>query len=111
LANLGRGDWYLTPTTDESTVIQVLYLMNDRMITQRTFGNRQNNGASRVARLMASPLGDQEAITELFLATLGRPPTAAEIATAGANRNPDREVWLSDIQWALLNKTEFLFLQ
>jgi hypothetical protein len=27
-----------------------------------------------------------------------------------ANRNPDREVWLSDVQWALLNKAEFLFL-
>jgi hypothetical protein len=115
LRTLGRGDWYLTPVSTESTVIQALYLMNDTFLTFRTFGNRQGRGNTRVALLMASPMSDEEAVTQLFLATLGRPPSAGElkrsIAERPVNRFNDREVWLSDIQWALLNKAEFLFLQ
>jgi hypothetical protein len=64
---------------------------------------------------MASFMSDQEAVTQLFLATIGRPPSDDEMKVAifnrGVNRFNDREVWLSDLQWALLNKTEFLFLQ
>jgi hypothetical protein len=110
LATLGRGDWLQAPASLDSNVIQALYLMNDTFITFRTFGNRQARGTTRVALLMASPLSDEEAIRQLFLATLGRGPSSAEMTAVLANRNADREVWLSDVQWGLLNKTDFLFL-
>jgi hypothetical protein len=45
----------------------------------------------------------------LFLATLGRPPLDAEMAAAMKRRGSDRDAWLSDLHWALLNRAEFLF--
>lgn len=45
----------------------------------------------------------------MFLATLTRYPTEAETATMLANRTGTRDQWLSDLQWALLNKLDFIF--
>ena len=109
LSALGRGDWWRTPRTSEGSVVQALYLMNDGNVNQRTFGNRSNFSSTRIARLMASDVSDDNAIRQLFLATIGRPPTDAEMAIANKNRRSNREEWLSDIQWALINKAEFLF--
>ena len=62
-----------------------------------------------MARLTASVVSDEEALRELFLATLGRDPSDAELSIALDHHKGDREHWLSDIQWALLNKVDFLF--
>jgi hypothetical protein len=45
----------------------------------------------------------------MYLATLTRYPTAAEIATVKQRSVGNRDVWLSDLQWALLNKLDFIF--
>jgi hypothetical protein len=111
LTALGRGDWWRLPRSSEGSVVQALYMMNDSNINSRTFGLSRNPspGFTRVARLTASPVPDEELVRQLFLATLGRRPTEAEMATAIRNRRPSREDWLTDIQWALINKTEFGF--
>jgi hypothetical protein len=109
LQNFGRGDWWRQPRETRSSVVQVLYLMNDVGVNFRTFGNKYWAGASRVARLAAAEASDREAVTQLTLATLGRLPTAEEIATAVKYKHTPREEWLSDVQWVLLNELEFLF--
>ncbi len=112
LRQFGRGDWWQIPRTSEGSVVQVLFHMNDSSIVNRVFSNLP----TRVSRLLASTMSDQDAITQLFLATLGRPPTATEMEVARRNQSPSttsipsrRESWFSDIQWALINRAEFLF--
>jgi hypothetical protein len=63
-----------------------------------------------VALLLQSAPDDKTAVRQLFLATLGRPPSDAEATTAMKNRGAlTRDQWLSDVQWALLNKLDFIF--
>jgi hypothetical protein len=64
-----------------------------------------------VATLLASNLTEDEMVRQLFLAALGRNPTADETAALQANRasRTSREDWLTDVQWALLNKLDFIF--
>jgi len=114
LFNLGRGDWWRTPTTSEGSVVQSLFLMNDTFTVQRSLGLNSSqgtpfNGTTRVARLLASRRNDQESVRYLFLATLGRLPSEEEIAAVMRRRGNDRDNWLSDLQWVLINRSEFLF--
>lgn len=109
LDQFGRGNWWEERPTDKTSVTQTLFLMNSYLTNYQTFGNSMGVGGSRVARLTASDTSREQAARELFLATLSRPPTNDELATLLAHQAPNREVWLSDVLWALLNRTEFLF--
>jgi hypothetical protein len=109
---MGRGDWWRIPRSSEGSVVQALYLMNDSFLVQRTLGSQTRTpyqGATRVSRVLASSMSDDDALQHLFLATLGRPATGQELEIAKRNRNSNREFWLSHVQWALLNRVEFLF--
>jgi hypothetical protein len=85
---------------------QKLYLMADPAI-QAKLQTPQN----RVRKLLASKMGDDEVLEELFLATLCRPPTARErehFAHFRAGKK-DRFAVFSDTLWALINTSEFVF--
>jgi hypothetical protein len=107
LNTFGRGDWFQLPRNTQSSVLQVLYQMNDNQINFRTFGTR--NTTTRVTQIMQSKLSDSDAVNQLFLATIGRYATDAEQALLRSKKTSNYEQWLSDIQWALLNKIEFVF--
>lgn len=112
LQTFGRGDWWRSPRDPGSSVVQVLYFMNDATINARTFGARLGGGnaQTRVARLAAADLAEDLCIDELFMATIGREPSAEELEAARRPAGATREDWLADLQWALLNKVEFLFV-
>lgn len=66
---------------------------------------------NRLGRLLAAKSPDTDIATELFLATLSRPPLPDEARAAieyVAKATDKRAAW-EDIQWALLNTNEFLF--
>jgi hypothetical protein len=108
LSNFGRGDWWQLVRASDTNVLQVLYLMNDNMINFRTFGTR--NVSTRVSRILEANLTDEEAVNELFLSTLGRRASNDELALLQKRKTPSNyEQWLSDIQWTLLNKVDFIF--
>jgi len=107
LSTFGRGDWFQLARNPQSNVLQVLYQMNDNMINFRTFGAR--NVTTRVTRIMQGKVSDSDALHYLYLSTLGRYATADEIALLESRKTSNYEQWLSDIQWALLNKIEFVF--
>jgi len=111
LGQFGRGDWFNSPRNSTSTILQVLFLMNDNQIVARTLASRDGSRSTRVARLLGTSKSEDEMVQEIFLATLGRGPTGDEKSVLQRDRatRTSREEWLSDLQWALLNKLDFLF--
>ena len=111
LRNFGRPDWNNTPRETKSTVIQVLFMLNAIDVSSRTFASRDLAGTTLVASLAKAPASDEDTLKRLWTATLSRYPTDDEMAQAKAYKpdSPTREDWISDIQWALLNKLDFLF--
>jgi hypothetical protein len=65
-------------------------------------------GTTRVGTLLKSGKTDDQIIEELFLAALSRRPKSQEVEVAKRVMAKDKKTGLEDIQWALLNTTEFL---
>src|SRR2546428_7221112 len=65
-------------------------------------------GTTHVAKLLQAGKSDDQVIEELFLATLSRRPKTDEVDVAKRVIAKDRTTGFEDIQWALLNTTEFL---
>jgi hypothetical protein len=90
----------------EVTMPQLLHLRNGDSVVQKI-----NAGKGRLAALLKAKKDDTQVAEELFLATLSRPPSAAEAAAvkgALADGGPRDEVF-RDLLWALLNSKEFTF--
>ncbi|GIW87964.1 MAG: surface protein [Isosphaeraceae bacterium] len=89
----------------EPTLSQALHLLNGDTVN----GKIQQGGVIR--RLMETKKYPEERLVELYLRTLCRLPTAAELEklTPLLQADPNPEQALSDIFWALLNSREFLF--
>jgi len=66
---------------------------------------------NRLGRLLAAKMPDAELLSELFLATLSRPPLPDETRTVLEHvaQSADKRAAWEDIQWALFNTNEFLF--
>ncbi len=109
LSQFGRGDWWTNVRSERPTVLQVLYLMNDSQVNYRMLAGANGVFNTRVGALMQAPLDDRQAATQLFLATLGRFPSDDELRIAARAPGASRETWLSDLQWALVNKLDFIF--
>ncbi len=111
LNNLGRGNWITIDRSSEPTLLGLLYSMNDSQNVFRTMGNSNAQVASRsrILDVDANSPTDEEAIRRIFLATLSRFPTDGELTTSLKYRAGVRAQWLSDLQWALVNKLDFIF--
>jgi hypothetical protein len=112
LTHFGRGNWLTIATNNGPTLLGLLYSMIDGFVVNRSLGFTRNyvTPANQVLRIHAMDISDEEAIRRMFLATLSRRPTEAELASSMAYRNGlTRDQWLSDLQWALLNKLDFIF--
>ena len=77
------------------------------------------NGKALNEAIDQSPLPDQytqskasvkQIVTDLYLGTLSRMPSDPEIALASKGSESLKE-WLPDLQWALLNTREFMFVK
>ncbi|HET7710400.1 MAG TPA: DUF1549 domain-containing protein [Thermoanaerobaculia bacterium] len=106
LNNFGRGDRDEDARASDSSVVQALTLLNDRIVTDRI---RATAAGSNVQKLRAT--NDVNAIVDgLYVATLARYPSAAERQTATTYlRSGDLSRKTEDLQYALINKIEFLF--
>ncbi|MDX1945620.1 MAG: DUF1549 and DUF1553 domain-containing protein [Pirellulaceae bacterium] len=95
-----KGEDNPSPTAYETGVPQALRLMNSQEL----------NRGSRVITKLSQTHKERAAIIEqLYLATLTRHPTDAElqIALKHIESQPDATRALGDVAWALLNSTEF----
>jgi hypothetical protein len=107
LNNFERGNRDDQLRSSDSSIVQALALLNDRIVTDRI---DSTSSASLVARLIQQST-DPEAIAEgLYLNTLSRYPTTDEKAGAVAYlKSGDLARKTEDLQFALINKLEFLF--
>ena len=87
-----------------SSPVQAMMMMTSPVVTKRVAGE----GSTRVANLLKAGKSDEEIIEDLFLASLSRRPTADEIEVAKRVIAKDKKSGVENIQWALLNSTEFL---
>jgi hypothetical protein len=95
-----------SPPVDKNVAspVQAMMMMTSQLVTKRISAE----GTTRVAKLLKSGKTDNEMIEELFLSSLSRRPTTDEVEVAKRVIAKDKKIGLEDIQWALLNTTEFL---
>jgi hypothetical protein len=91
---------------DES-LAQALHTLNGDIVTEKI-----SNAKARVAGLLAKKTPGDRIVEELYLATLCRFPTAAERENAAqfVKESQNRTECYQDLQWALINSKEFLFV-
>ena len=103
----GRGNRDLTPRNSSGSVLQALNMMNHSFVMSRIHANNNGSNVQWILRVTSNP---KTIVDHLFVSTLSRPPTPEESATGA-----DVMKWLGNqrgaetIQWALLNKLEFIF--
>jgi hypothetical protein len=90
-----------------ASIPQVLLLMNGPQLDAAMDADRPATG---LARLLEAVPQDAEAIRELYRRSLAREPSAAELETCllHVRTAADRNEGFEDIQWALINSTEFV---
>ena len=93
---------------NQATMLQVLFLANHPRVREKVADKQ-----GRVARLVQQFSKDEERITEVFLATLCRLPTEAEMKLSQdyLKQAGSPQKGLEGLMWSLLNTNEFLFNQ
>lgn len=95
----------------QGSISQALSAMNDTNVTSRVKATLRGGTLNKLVAANATPA---TIVTQLYLATLSRPPAADELAagTALLASPPPGETKTNaaeDLQWSLLNKLDFLF--
>ena len=80
-------------------------LMQSPVVTDRVLAAKD----SRVQRMLDTYKDDRRVVTELFLATLSRPPSESELKVGLDAMAKNRVQGAQDLQWALINQVEFMF--
>ena len=107
LNHFERGNRDDEPRNADSSIVQALALLNDRVVTDRI---DSTNAASLVARLIQQSADPGTIAEGLYLNTLSRYPTVDEKAQAVAYlKSGELARKTEDLQFALINKLEFLF--
>jgi len=102
-----RGDRDQAARTNDSSILQSLNLMNNSFVMTRI---HQTNAGSTVSKLLAQNLQPSQIITSLYLSTLSRKPTQAEInALTPFFSSLTVQRATESVQWVLLNKVDFIF--
>jgi hypothetical protein len=107
LTTFGKPGRLLACECERSTEVslgQSLVLVNGVEMREKLADSR-----SRLTRLSESSVPLEDALQELYLATLSRPPRDDELSrfTRYINDSPSRRAALEDVLWALINSKEF----
>jgi len=108
LNSFGRGNRDDDVRADDSSIVQALALLNDRTVTDRV---KTTATGSKLGALLRGGTTDAGAVADaLYLNILGRKPTDAERAFAiNYLKSGELAKKSEDLQFALINKLEFLF--
>jgi hypothetical protein len=111
-----RGNRIDADRKDEGSIPQVLNLLNDSYVLDRTRAAVRNGQPTLARRLLDKYTPDQNValLDELWVTVLNRPITDAERITAQATLGTAitptvRQQRLEDLVWSLYNKVDFIF--
>jgi len=92
--------------SDQTSMSQALHLMNGGTINERIA-----HAQGRVAQILKKQFTQEDAVEEIFLATLSRPPSARERRSALVHvaESPSPKEGYEDLLWAIINSREFVF--
>ncbi len=103
----GRGDRDTNPRSSDGSIVQALQMLNDPVITTRV---KSSNPNTAVATVLAATKDPGTIADQLYIATLSRHPTSSERAAAIAYLTSGTLAQKAeDLQYALMNRLEFLF--
>jgi hypothetical protein len=103
-----RGDRDVKPRSLEPSIMQALNLMNHQFVMTRI--HNANNGSNVQKLLSDASLTPTQITTQLYLNTLSRDPTQSELdKLVPLFTSMGRQQAAEAIQWALLNKMDFIF--
>jgi uncharacterized protein DUF1549/uncharacterized protein DUF1553 len=107
LNSFGRGDRDVNFRSSNGSILQALNMMNNNFVMTRIHADDNGSNVQRLLRLTSDPA---RIIEELYLSTLSRYPAERELAAASdVMRRAGTRRGTELLQWALLNKLEFLF--
>jgi len=106
-----RGDRDTQPRSSQGSISQALVSLNDRIVTNRVKVIAFGSTTGKLVTAKASP---SDTVRSLYLATLSRPPSTQELADgvalfANLKTGQTTTTVTEDLQFALLNKLDFLF--
>lgn len=103
----GQSNRITKQATSKSSVIQASLMMNSGLVKNKVSASTEG---SRVNQLLAKspPPSNDQVVEELFLSTLSRFPTKEEAASSVKHIEKYRDKGAEDLQWALINKLEFV---
>jgi hypothetical protein len=92
---------------DES-LAQALHTLNGEIVASKV-----GHKTGRVAQLLAEKSPHETIVEQLYLATLSRRPTPEELAASDQflKDSPSPKECYEDLQWALMNSKQFLFVR
>ena len=105
LTVFGQSNRSNPPKTPVGTPLQPMMLMHSPVVNDRVQAKKD----SRVERLLTAYADNQRVVEELFLATVSRLPSTEEKVAALEALKADRVKGAENLQWALINRPEFLF--
>ena len=104
----GRGDRDLNPRRYDGSVLQGLTMLNNTFVTNRSRLNGPTPSA--ITTLLQQTSDPETIIRKLYLNTLSRRPTQAEVdALVPSFVQLGNATAAEDLQWVLLNRLPFLF--
>src|SRR5438874_7488817 len=93
------------PKKTPPSSLQAMLLMQSRLVTQRVLAKDN----SRIEQLVKNFADDRQLIDRIYLATVSRKPSEAELEVGLKALAPDRKRGAENLQWALINSPEFIF--
>lgn len=112
---LGRGDRTTKEPDTKLSIVQASAMLYSKLVKRKVSASTEK---SRVNTLLTKhppwtwgepkDRGAEKVVEELFLATLTRYPTQKEMAESVAHLRKYRDLGVEDLQWALINKLEFM---
>jgi hypothetical protein len=104
----GQSDRDKVDREFSGSILQTSLLLNSDILKKKVLATTEG---SRVQKLLRKepPLANRELVEELFLATLSRFPTEEETDYCNKMLQRYRDRGAEDLQWALLNKLDFVF--
>jgi hypothetical protein len=91
----------------QPNLAQALHTLNSDLLSAKIA-----NPKGRIAQLVGAKKRPDEIVSDLYLATLCRPPTTNERASCGKllAQSTDHKAFYEDLLWSLVNSKQFLFV-